>query len=233
MKKLENLWQQYGVNHTLNFSMVRERVVDSFPRLTYPKGKVIVYRGDFPDYIYFIVQGQAVGTKYYEDGSQYDYFTLDHTNGSIGLLEVMAKKPQIIATVTCFTDLICYKVPSEIVYDWIMNDIQLLRVSANLLSNDLYRSSRRDGLFNHLEGIDRVRQFMIEYYRQNKVQNGEFVKVNLNRLQIGNQLGLSIRTVSRSYQQLIANGELTNLQRKIYIDERNYERLIMNMKNIE
>ena len=114
-----------------------------------------------------------------------------------------------------------------------MNDIQLLRVSANLLSNDLYRSSRRDGLFNHLEGIDRVRQFMIEYYRQNKVQNGEFVKVNLNRLQIGNQLGLSIRTVSRSYQQLIANGELTNLQRKIYIDERNYERLIMNMKNIE
>lgn len=87
--------------------------------------------------------------------------------------------------------------------------------------------------FNHLDGINRVRQFMIEYYRQNKVQNSEFVKVHLNRSQIGNQLGLSIRTVSRSYQQLIANGELTNLQRKIYIDEQNYERLIMNMKNIE
>lgn len=233
MKKLEILWQEYGVNHTLNFDMVKDRVVNRFPKLNYQKGDVIVYRGDFPNYIFFIVDGQAIGTMFYEDGSQYDYFTLNNTNGSIGLLEIMAKEKQIIATVTCLTDLVCYKVPSDIVYGWIMNDIQLLRVSANLLSNDLYRSSRRDGLFNRLEGIDRVRQFLIEYYQQNSQLNSDVVWINYTREQIGNQLGLSIRTISRVYRQLITNGEITNIQRKIYVDTHNYQQLILNMKKIE
>lgn len=233
MKKLEILWQEYGVNHTLNFDMVKDRVVNRFPKLNYQKGDVIVYRGDFPNYIFFIVDGQAIGTKFYEDGSQYDYFTLNNTNGSIGLLEIMAKENQIIATVTCLTDLVCYRVPSDIVYGWIMNDIQLLRVSANLLSNDLYRSSRRDGLFNRLEGIDRVRQFLIEYYQQNRQLNSDVVWINYTREQIGNQLGLSIRTISRVYRQLITNGEITNIQRKIYVDTHNYQQLILNMKKIE
>lgn len=233
MKKLEILWQKYDVNNTLNFNMVKDRVIDCFPKLNYQKGEVIVYRGDFPNYIFFIVDGQAIGTKYYEDGSQYDYFTLNNTNGSIGLLEIMAKETQIIATVTCLTNLVCYKVPSDIVYEWIMNDIQLLRVCANLLSNDLYRSSRRDGLFNYLEGIDRVRQFMIEYYQQNSQLTSELVWVKYTREQIGNQLGLSIRTISRVYHQLISNEEITNIQRKIYIDANNYQQLILNMKKIE
>ena len=44
-----------------------------------------------------------MGLRDYEDGSDYSYFQVDKTNGNIGLLEIMSRREQYIATITCLT----------------------------------------------------------------------------------------------------------------------------------
>lgn len=215
--RLKEMWQTYGKEKHFNYTKIQDRLGDNYPNIVFKANELIVMRGDFPEYIYFIRSGAAVGIRNYEDGSEYDYFQLDEANGSIGLLETLAQKEEMIATITCLTDVDAVRVPSAIVYQWIMQDHDLLRLSANLLADDLYHRSGSDGLFYQLEGVDRLRYFLVEYYDQSAKNEDDLIKVQESREKIGNKLGMSVRTVGRSLKVLRENKEIVNMDRKIYI----------------
>lgn len=53
--------------------------------------------------------------------------------------------------------MLCFK--PEVIYQAIMENMQLLRRIVNILAKDLYKRSESDGLMYYMEGIDRVRFF--------------------------------------------------------------------------
>lgn len=223
--RLKKMWQLYGSEKRFNYTKIQDRLGDKYTSVKFKNNEQIVTRGEFPEYIYFICSGVAVGIREYEDGSEYDYFQLDETNGSIGLLETLAQKEEIIATVTCAADVDAVRVPSATVYQWIMQDLDLLRLSANLLAEDLYHRSGNDGLFYQLEGVDRLRYFLVEYYDKQAGTTTDFIEVKENREKIGNKLGMSVRTVGRSLKKLRDNQEISSRNRKIYIGPNERQRL--------
>ncbi|MDM8214296.1 Crp/Fnr family transcriptional regulator [Enterococcus hirae] len=220
-ERLRAKWKKYGEDRLFNYEKLADKISADYPCIHFQKNDIIVYRGDFPENIYFIVAGTAVGIRDYEDGNEYDYFQLDKTNGSIGLLEVLAQKDEIIATITCLTEVKAYKVPADIVFEWIMNDIELLRLSANLLADDLYLRSANDGLLYRFTGIDRLRYYLISYYEDHRTAAGT-IRVRESREKIGNKLGMSIRTVGRSLKTLKESGEIISVDRKILIGAKEY-----------
>lgn len=230
--RLKKMWQTYGSEKHFNYTKIQERLGENYSTVKFRANEPIVMRGDFPEYIYFIRSGIAVGIRDYEDGSEYDYFQLDETNGSVGLLEVLAQKEEIIATITCLTDVEVVRVPSATVYQWIMEDLELLRLSANLLADDLYHRSGSDGLFYQLDGVDRLRHFLVEYYDKQTRNAEELVEIKEFREKIGNKLGMSVRTVGRSLKKLRENQEIVSIDRKIYVGPKERQQLQKNLIQI-
>ena len=70
MQQLKALWEQYCVtHHGFNLSVLPEEIKKQGIRITYQPQSVIVSRGTFPEYIYFIESGTALGTRHYDDGT--------------------------------------------------------------------------------------------------------------------------------------------------------------------
>lgn len=229
--KLQKLWRKYKSDKEFNLQALPETLEKQGVSIEYEKNSILVSRGERPDYIYFIQEGMVAGIREYANGNTYSYFQLNSTNGSVGLLEILAGKDAYIATLNTVTRVKALRIDASLVYQTIMEDKELLRQCINLLADDLYKRSGNDGIMYYMSGLDRVRFFLITYYEGH--QNMRNVKgevfVEAEYQDIANGIGMSIRTVGRNLQKLKQTGELKNIQKKIVISERQYEKLRENI----
>lgn len=229
--KLEELWKKYGLKRPFNVSALPKDIVNRGTKAEYLAGSIIVSRGEYPDNIYFILEGTVAGIREYSTGNIYDYFRLDNSNGSIGLLEIIAKRKKYIATIVAITKVTILRIDSALIYQTIMEDINLLRMSANILSDDLYKRSGNDGALYYLSGLDRVRYYLTNYYQEHlelKNVKGQ-VEVNAGYEEIANAIGMSIRTVGRNLHILRESGEIKSNKKRIVLEERQYRKLLNNL----
>ena len=182
-------------------------------------------RGSFPEYIYFVLSGEAVGLREYINGQEYSYFQLNAENGVVGLLEVLAHKKHHIATVVAKTELQVLRLSSSTVYRSLQNDLPLLRKCLAWLAQDFYARSGNDGLFYYSKAIDRVRFFLASFYEKHH-RSKERLLIPVSYQEIAKQLGLSERTVGRSIQTLKQGAEITVDKKKIYLSNQQYMQLL-------
>lgn len=169
------MWEKYAVETEINFSVISDYIGEYGTEFVFKPNSMIISRGDFPDNVYFIKEGIAVGLRNYEDGRDYSYFQVDKTNGNIGLLEVLSRKEQYIATITCLTEVTAVRIDSAFVYELIMSNLSLLRRCSVLLAEDLYSRSGNDGILYHYKGIDRIRYYLIQYYEKTRDKQISFL----------------------------------------------------------
>lgn len=120
---LRELWKKYDSYNQFNVSVLSEEIKTQGVQLVYPAGSVIISLGDFPDYVYFIQSGSAIGTRDYHDGNNYFYFRITSENGSVGLLEVLARKDRSVATVVAETQVTALRISSSIIYEYLMKNV--------------------------------------------------------------------------------------------------------------
>jgi len=96
---------------------------------------------------------RAFGTRNYHDGNNYRYFTLTPSTGSIGLLEVAARKPGAVATVIAATEMKMLKLDSAIAYEYLMTHMEMLWNCIYIVANDLYQRSGNDGFLYYKKGL--------------------------------------------------------------------------------
>lgn len=227
--KLKKAWEKHQHEITFNISNLPEDVKKQGVLLDFAPKSLIVSRGEFPKYIYFIYSGTAIGIRDYEDGNEYEYFQIDKENGNIGLLEILARKEQYIATIMCMTDVKAIRIEADYIYDLIMSDITMLRRCTVLLADDLYMRSGNDGILYYLKGLNRVRYYLVNYYDKHK-KEGERVIFYGEYQEIANKIGISIRTVGRSIKKLKDAGEISSNNKKIVITETQYQTMLINIE---
>lgn len=227
--KLEKLWRKYKSDGDFNLQALPESLVKQGVLVEYEKNSILVSRGERPDYIYFIQEGMVAGIREYANGSTYSYFQLNSTNGSVGLLEILAGKEHYIATLSTITRVKALRINAALVYQTIMEENELLRKCINLLADDLYMRSGNDGIMYYMSGVDRVRFFLLTYYEGHQKNSEGDVLVEAEYQDIANGIGMSIRTVGRNLQKLKETGELKNIQKKIIMGKQQYEKLQANI----
>lgn len=229
--RLIDLWKSYEVYGDFNIYSLPDELIKKGTQVEYKSNSILVSRGEFPDSIYFIQEGIVAGIREYINGNTYNYFQLDDKNGSIGLLEILAKQEKYIATIISVTNVKALKIDSAIVYQAIMEDTDLLRKCTNLLSNDLYQRSGNDGVLYYLPGIDRIRYFLIAYYESHQDMANEKgqITVDAEYQVIANGIGMSIRTVGRNLQKLKISEEIRSSKKKILLGRKEYEKLVKNL----
>lgn len=213
---LKELWKHYSEDGVFNIEALPEELIAKGTRVEYKPNSVMVSKGEFPANIYFILEGNVAGVREYSNGNVYSYFRLDEKNGSIGLLEILAKQEEYIATIVTVTEVKALRIDSAVVYRAIMEDIGFLRKCSNMLSDDLYKRSGNDGVFYYLSGIDRVRYFLTNYYNdhpERKNEKGQMI-VQAEYQEIANTIGMSIRTVGRNLQRLRETDEIRSERKK-------------------
>ena len=222
--RLEELWKKYSPYNQFNLSVLPEEIKSQGVRLTYEPHSVIISRGEFPKYIYFIESGTALGTRDYKDGNNYYYFRITSKTGSVGLLEVLAHEPQTIATVVASTRVTVLRISSAVIYEYLMTHLDMLYNCTYIVAHDLYQRSGNDGILYYQRGIDRVRFYLVQYYMLH-ASKGQKILVEPDYQTIASNIGVSVRTVVRSIQKLKELGEITSVRKKIYISEK--QQLIM------
>lgn len=224
---LEKQWEKYE-GTDVNLSIFPEEMIKQGKTVIFPPHKIVVSRGEFPTYLYFIKSGRTVGSRDYADGNEYSYFQLDHRNGNIGLIEILAKKDKYIATVKSVTEMEALRIESEIVYRYIMENPEMLRRCITFVARDLYMRSGNDGILYYLDGLNRLRHYLLDYYETHKEQGRQIV-VTAEYQDIARRLGVSIRTVGRSIRKLKDNKEIMSVNKKIVLTKESRELLFQNL----
>ncbi len=220
---LRELWKQYGDEADFNVTCLPEELKSSGKIVTFAPKQMIMIQGDQLKYIYFFLSGRAIGKRIHQDGKELNYFTVDEKSGNIGLLELIARTDQIVATITTLTEVKALRIEAARVFEYIMSDISLLRRCASLVARDLYITSNSNGRFYYVTGIDRVRYYFAELYEKT---GKEILELHTEYQAIANTTGTSVRTVGRSIQKMKQNGELKPLFRKLYIGKTEYRKLL-------
>ena len=145
-------------------------------------------------------------------------------------MEVLARKEEYVASVIAITDVTTQCIESEIIYEYIMSDIEMLRRSVTLVAQDLYDRSAKEGIFYFLNGINRVRYYLVDYYNTHDSQKEEQIIVRVEYKDIASSVGVSVRTVGRSIQQLKRNEEILCINRKIVLTKEKYEMLVSSLE---
>jgi len=224
---LEKLWENYKGTE-VNLSVFPEEIIKQGKVITYPPRKIIVSRGEFPTYLYFIKSGRSLGSRDYADGNQYSYFQLDKSNGNIGLLEVLAKNDQYIATVMSITEMVALRIEAGIIYQYIMENPDMLRRCITFVARDLYMRSGNDGILYYLDGLNRLRYYLIDYYETHK-DSGEQIVVTAEYQDIARQVGVSARTIGRSIRRLKDSEEILSVNKKIVLTQEKKEILFQRL----
>lgn len=227
--KIQKKWEQHANETVFNFSVLPEEIRIKGREMTFQPKQFIVSRGDALRYIYFIKSGQALGIRNYEDGKEYNYFQINSENGSIGLLELFARETEHIASILCMTEVITVRLEAEMLYEVIIRSREMLQRCITLIAQDLYKRSANDGKFYYLNGISRVRHYLVDYYNVHKTENRKKVTVYAEYRDIASSVGISIRTVGRSIRQLKDSGEIQSKDKKIIIGEENYRLLLISL----
>ncbi|MDD2958864.1 MAG: Crp/Fnr family transcriptional regulator [Lachnospiraceae bacterium] len=222
--KLQDLWNSYAVHELFNASLLPEEIKVQGSILTYPPNTVLINRGDFPEYIYFLLSGIALGSRNYDDGTCYYYFSITRETGSVGLLEIMAHETKAIATIIAATPVTVLRIRSAVIYEYLMANPKMLHCCTYTIAHDLYQRSGNDGILYYQKGIDRVRYYLAQYYLTHFT--GESLTVEADYQTIASNIGISVRTVVRSIQKLKLLGEVSSLNRKITITPEQHTRTL-------
>ncbi len=221
--RLEDLWTKYSSYDQFNYSILPEELKKKGIVVEYRPNEVIINQGDFPRHIFFIIEGIAFGTRNYSDGNNYRYFTLTPSTGSIGLLEVAARKPRAVATVIAATDMKMFKLDSAVAYEYLMTHTEMLWNCIYIVADDLYQRSGNDGFLYYRRGLDRVRYYLVQYYLMHH-QEEEALVVEPDYQTLASNIGLSVRTVVRCVQKLKQLDEISSCRRKLTISPQQHAR---------
>lgn len=226
---LHSEWAKYQDEMNFCYEVLPDELRNLGTELTFRPRNLIVTRRDFPQYVYFIISGKAVGTKYFANGNEFSYFELTEHNGSIGLLEILARKEEYVATIIALSEVKALRIDAALVYHSIMASMELLRRSTTLVSQDLYTRSASDGRFYYVNGLNRVRWFLADYYAMHKGPR-EAIPVMVEYRDIAISVGISVRTVGRSIQYLKDTGEILIRKKKIFLNNEAYQKIIESLE---
>lgn len=227
---LRERWRKYQDQTEFNYLCLPEEIMEQGRKVVFQSKEFIVSRGEFPKYVYFILSGSALGIRDYSDGSEYSYFQIDSNNGDVGLLEIFSRQDAYVATIISATEVTAMRIEAAVIYDYVMNNIEMLRRCLSLVASDLYKRSGNDGIYYYLDGLNRVRYYLASYYDAQKERQGKKVVVYDEYQDIANSVGVSVRTVGRSIRKLREQGEILEKNKKTILTQENYELLMCNLQ---
>lgn len=200
-------------------------VVENFHAKT-----VIVKKDEEPKYIYIVYSGTLKIFNEFQNGRILEIAIVNDMD-FVGLIEILASKEKIAATVETVTDCIALRISKKDFLKWMESDHYLALIVAKKMAKDFYNIAYSNGELLLNSAMYTIISFVIQLAKDD-IDKGQIAFINKKRQQIADELGISLRTVHRNVKQLKQENLITIENAKIYINENQYKALIDKLKEL-
>lgn len=184
---------------------------------------IFIRENEEVDYIYILLDGSVRAVDYRVHGISYEFMRF-HPVKMLGAMEIILNIKNycttLITETTC-TMLVC---SAKEFSKWILNDLNAIKMEAEMVGKFLLEQDRKNRLFLFLQGRDRLFVLFIQHYEKYS-KNGKCI-VKLTRVELSDRTGISVRTINRSIKKMQEEGFIGKENSKIAINEEQYQKMI-------
>lgn len=186
-------------------------------------GKILFYKGDELSHVHILCSGKIKIMNIFRNGG---IFTVDpcKTGYFIGEQAVLAEQERAAVTVAAAEDCVLIRLRREDFLRWVDHDHALCRFLLKKLAARLYPLSQDHGMRSYNDSGYLLKRFLIKLFE--KIGSPQTAHIDMTRLQIAEEIGISLRSVERRINELKGEELITVNSRKLYLDRSQYERLI-------
>ena len=169
--------------------------------------------------IYILLEGQVKAVDFRVKGSAYEYAQFNGVT-FLGSMECLFGEKCYMTNLITVTPCTLVSLPRKVFEDWICNDISALRREMQNIRTTLMENSRENRMLLLLNGMERLIYLLVKKC-QSRGEAREYV-LSVNRHELAEQCGSSVKTVNRSMKRLEDEGFLTREGHKVKITHRQY-----------
>ena len=186
------------------------------------KGSILAGPLDRSDFVYVLTQG-SIRTA--NQGSSGNLFVVaDFAAPALfGEFELIAGCPLYRGTLIATADCRIIAIERESYLDWVQGNGEVLFQRARAVTRQLLEQCSKERNFLSLGGTERLMFVLCRYYERNGT--GGTVSICLTRQEIADEIGTSVKTVSRGLQRLSQQGLVRLKDRGIVIRGEEYQTL--------
>ncbi|WP_320129854.1 Crp/Fnr family transcriptional regulator [uncultured Sphaerochaeta sp.] len=220
--------QQYCASMPRRF-LAKMELIDFGPE------KKIIVKGEKNPYIYIMYNGSLRIINEFDNDRIFAY-AIKETPGFSGLLELLSGQEKATSTVITARESHFIRMNKSAFTQWMEEDILAYRLVVKTFANQLYPAFFSMGSAYVYPKYYVLLQFLFRTYGQEATRNGSVI-VPLTRERLGEELGLSLRTIYRLCTRLQAEKFGTIVKKKItftsqeakqmqiYLESHSYEQI--------
>lgn len=223
MPTLESLWE-IQIPAVRDFlAALPEKVLRDATVETIPAGTIVAVKNESVRTIDFILLGEMCVVSENDEGKPYYWLDLKPFT-AVGDLELLAEADVYADNVGARVQTTLLRVGVDVVRESMLEDSALYRHIVLNFAKNTYRNTYRREYTVYRSGYEKVAIYLAGYCAERYVA-GRSIEVKMTRIDLAEYLGLSAKTVSRSIEQLKAEGLLTVEKRRIMVTPYQCEQL--------
>ena len=169
--------------------------------------------------VYILLEGQVKAVDFRVKGSSYEYARFEGVS-FLGSMECIFGETCYMTNIITVTPCTMVSLPRRVFENWISTDLDALRRETQNMRQTLLEISRENRVLLLLSGMERLIYLLVKKCRS-RGEAREFV-LAVNRQELAEQCGTSVKTVNRSMKRLEDSGFLTREGHKVKITQRQY-----------
>ena len=181
--------------------------------------RYLVEEHDPVDRIYILLEGQVKAVDFRVKGSSYEYARFDGVS-FLGSVECVFGEDFYMTNVITVTPCTLVSLPRGVFENWMFSDIEVLRRETRNMRHTLLENSRENRMLLLLSGMERLIYLLVKKCRS-RGDLREYI-LAVNRQELAEQCGTSVKTVNRSMKRLEDSGFLTREGHKVKVTQRQY-----------
>ena len=181
--------------------------------------RYLVEEHDPVDRIYILLEGQVKAVDFRVKGSSYEYARFDGVT-FLGSMECVFGEDCYMTNIITVTPCTLASLPRNVFENWISADLDALRRETRNMRQVLLEISRENRMLLLLSGMERLIYLLVKKCRS-RGECREYI-LSVNRQELAEQCGTSVKTVNRSMKRLEDSGFLTREGHKVKITQRQY-----------
>lgn len=206
------------------FQEIPERLQKSAVLMSMKKGNILIQKGEKTEYAYYIVSGKVYVQAAFLNGNVYQFSYLEKGE-YISDVEVLSGIYRNVSTLIAAEDIQVLKIPVAAFAEELQANKEFLYYVSMHMARKMYSSSYERGQNLFKKGIFKVVLYLIRYY-ETEAGEKKTVKIRKTRPVIASEIGISIKTLNRSVQQLYKEQQVSIDKGKITINEEQFQTLL-------
>lgn len=213
----------HGENFRDYFQNAPDELLNAMCLETRKTGRVLTEENEPIEKVYFLLEGEVKAVDYRVKGAIYEFAHFGPVTG-LGSMECLFDLNNYMTTLVTVTSCTLVSVPRTIFETWVKNHAPTLLKETKNMQHYLLERSRENRMMMLLDGTERLIYLLAK--RCEALGWREEYMLAINRQELAEQSGASVKTVNRSMKKLEESDLVLRVGHKVKITQKQYAAMV-------